>query len=105
MIGLISCFLIGRHFFRLATENNKNRWTVAILAALATFIIQLFFEIVVAVLFSRSLQSFGPNGTQFITSLAGMGIGALIMAWIYREYKTAWEKKKNKKVTDHLLDR
>ena len=103
MLGIILIYIIGKNFYRLSDENNKNNWAFAILgvvsyyatAIVAVMIFAIFYE-----LYGNSIDDVNEKLLDFMS--LPFGIGGCYLTYKYLEKK--WEKK-HFTFDDEILDR
>ena len=102
MIGIILIYFIGKQFYKLADEFEKNRWGIAILGVASYYVGQIIF--VVGLLFSDELldTDFISDTNESRLSLIALPMGMLVCAALYFLLQKNWNK--NKKPDTNLID-
>jgi len=92
MLGIILIYFIGRRFYDLSTEYNKNKWVYAILSVVAYYVIGWILIFIIAFLdiyvFEWGFDWESSYGINLISLPAGL-LGVWGM-YILLEYK--WKK-------------
>ncbi|MDG3583542.1 hypothetical protein [Galbibacter pacificus] len=89
MLGLLLIFFIGRYFYQLADDYNKNKWGFAILGIViyyaGTFVAGIFIGL------------FYPTALETMDSLAlnliALPVGIIFCGVLYYILERNWEKK------------
>lgn len=103
MLGILMLFFIGRYYYQLAFEFEKNKWVFAIIGILTyyagTLIAAFIFGAVAVLSGNESWLEMGDLGLSLIALPFG-----LLAAWgLYRILDNNWKNKK-KASTDSLID-
>ncbi len=102
MLGIILIYFIGKQFYKLADEFEKNRWGISILGVMSYYVGQILF--VIGVLLSDELldTNFITDNNESRLSLIALPMGILICAGLYFLLQKNWNK--NKKPETNLID-
>lgn len=102
MLGLIFIYWIGKYFYQLAEEFNKNKWLFAILGVVVYYAAQLIVGILIGVLamFFNWNIDFESN---IQMALIGIPAGAGITYLFYFLLKRKWKSEKIE-VKDSIQD-
>jgi len=96
MLGIIFIYFIGKAFYTLAEEHDKNKWLFAITGVLSyyggSFIGGIMSYLLYDMLYSDSYNLFGEPNELLITIL-GVALGLLICWLYYYLLKRNWENK------------
>lgn len=102
MLGLVLLYWIGKYFYKLAEEYNKNQWGFAILGVVVYYGGILLFSVIIGVI----LEVFFPGVLDtFDETLFGflmLPFGILSCYLLYKYLEKSWEK--NKPNPNKLID-
>lgn len=98
MLGLFLIFFIGRAFYELASEFERNKWGHTILGIASyyagTLIGGLVIGVIIALYYPSALEDI-ENGNDLLYSLMAIPFGLLICWLVYRFLKSRWSKQPN----------
>ena len=100
ILGYIILFYVGFYFYRLAENNNKNKWVFAIIG-----ILTYLFEITVYPLYLRVFNSEDIEAFEISSiSLKSFLIGLISVFLLFQTLSLIWSRKKkvNKKEIDKI---
>jgi hypothetical protein len=93
MLGLIFIYFVGKAFYDLAKEHNKNNWLFAVLGVVSYYVGIVIggFTVMIIYVFAMGNDMDEMNDT----AIGAMGIpfGILICWLFYRILKSQWAKK------------
>jgi hypothetical protein len=102
MIGLLLIYFIGKSFYQLAFDYDKNVWAFAILGVIfyygGTFIGGFILGIIGAFLGSNFVETI----PKIMLSLISMPFGLLVCWGSYKLLENQWDKKKTANNNDSL---
>ena len=105
MLGIILIYFIGKQFYKLADEFDKNKWLFAILGVLTYYAGQVLFVLVLflsdALLESDLLITLSSTDELKLSVLA-IPIGLLACAALFFLLRKNW--KKNQKPEENLIE-
>jgi len=102
MIGIFLIYFIGKYFYNLADEFDKNKWVFAILGVVTFYAAQVILGVILAIsdlLFSTNLIEGSSDAT---LSFLGIPVGLLACTGLYFFLKKFW--KKNTKMEDNKIE-
>lgn len=104
MLGLLIIYFLGKRFYNLALEYNKNAWGFAILGVVIYYAASIIAGIIIVVLYELYGTGSIDDVNDRVMGLISMPFGILAwwLAYLYTEKRF---KNKPKTVTDsNLLD-
>ncbi|MFC4721276.1 hypothetical protein ACFO5O_03000 [Geojedonia litorea] len=91
MLGIILIYFIGKQFYTLAEDFNKNKWLYAILSVVIYYVAGFIFGTILAVL--DLIFEWGIDwDNNFGLNLLGIPIGLLADWGFYYMLKKKWEQ-------------
>lgn len=94
MLGLVLLYWIGKYFYKLAEEYDKNKWGFAILGVVVYYSGIILFSVIIGIL----AEIFSPGILDtFNDSLFGilmLPFGILSCYLLYKYLEKTWEKNK-----------
>lgn len=93
MIGLLLIYFIGKAFYTLAFDYNRNKWLFAVLG-IASYYVGTFLAGIILGIIALLVNSDFPNTLpSILLGLIGLPFG-LLFCWIfYKILISVWEKK------------
>jgi hypothetical protein len=102
MLGLFLIYFIGKQFYKLAEEFNKNKWVFAILGVLTYYVGQVIFGVLIAIYDEIQGTFIIESSSDLALGLMGMPVGLLACVSLYYLLRYHWRK--NKKPEENLID-
>lgn len=99
MFGLVFLYFIGKYFYELAFEYEKNKWKYAILGVVvyyATAILSGLLFGVIYVFLDKSLE----KDDELLISVLSVPFGILACYLFYKYLAKKWEKDKDKVINE-----
>lgn len=103
MIGIITLYFIGRYFYNIAEENNKNNWVFAILGVAIYFIGLVIGQMIIFAWYEIYSEYGIEDANETIVAIASIPIGLLFTFLLSKYLKKSWQQKTEIKHVD-LLD-
>jgi membrane protein implicated in regulation of membrane protease activity len=104
MLGLLLIYFIGKYFYDLAENNNRNKWLFAILGVavyyLGTFIFGIALGLIAVITNNPSLLDMN----NLVLSLIAIPSGLLFVWIFYAILKRVWKNKRAEQANDSLID-
>lgn len=91
MLGLLLIYFIGRAFYRLAHDYNKNNWLYAILGIVMYYVGTFFGGVVIAIFFG---EDFFETQSSIVQSLVAIPFGLLFDLIFYLILESVWKRAK-----------
>ena len=91
MIGLIFIYWIGKAFYKLAEENDENKWLWAILGLVSFYISQILFAILAFMMVDFSEDINLEKGLNIVSVI----VGGLCCWGFYNALKKRWGSSRN----------
>ncbi len=94
MLALILIYFIGKWFYALAENHNKNKWATAI-GGVATYYagILVIGDIIVALFYTYVLEEDFLDANSLVYGLARLPFGFITCAILYYILKNSWSRK------------
>lgn len=95
MLGLILIYFIGRQFYDLANDFQRNRWLFAVLGVVSFYLGTFVAGLIIGVL-SNYYEFFSDLLTQnqLVLGFASLPIGLLFCWGLHQLLKNNWKKRK-----------
>ncbi|MDO6596914.1 hypothetical protein Q4512_08295 [Oceanihabitans sp. 2_MG-2023] len=102
MLGLVLLYWIGKYFYKLAEEFNKNKWGFAILGIVVYYAGIIIFSLIIGVSVELISPGFLDTFNETLLSFLMLPFGILSCYLLYKYLEKIW--KKNIPNTNHLID-
>lgn len=104
MLGLLLIYFIGKYFYQLAEDNNRNKWLYAILGVIVYYVGMIVLTVVFGVIMSFTIYPYFFDMEDILLTLIAIPFG-LLSVWIfYSILRKVWRSKPVLKKTDGLID-
>ncbi|MFY7671462.1 hypothetical protein ACOSP6_10310 [Tenacibaculum sp. MEBiC06402] len=94
MIGIILLVFIGKTFYKLAENYEKNKWGIAFLGVGAYFLATFLFGVILAVILIANDSNWLETTNRFSLALIEVPIGGLSCYLLYMFLEKKWENEK-----------
>jgi hypothetical protein len=102
MLGIFLIYFIGKYFYELAQDHNKNAWLFAILGVVVYYAGTFVAGILMALFYSLALDGDIETVNDMLLGLLALPFG-LLAAWLfYRFLEKSWSGEKSSNSTDIL---
>lgn len=95
MLGLLLIYFIGKYFYQLAVDHNRNAWGYAILGVVVYYAITFL----AGTLFAYAYLEFGDgtiaSGTELLLTVLTIPVGMLGAYILYRILEKKWQNSKH----------
>lgn len=102
MLGLLLIYFIGKYFYDLADNHDKNKWLFAILGVISYY----FGTFIAGILIAIGYELWGVTSIENVNSLKlsfmALPIGILCCVSLYFILKRSWAKQET--IDDTLID-
>ncbi|MGG8495574.1 hypothetical protein ACQY1Q_04090 [Tenacibaculum sp. TC6] len=102
MLGLLLLYFIGKKFYELAGNYNKNEWGYAILGVATYYVGAFIFGILLGVLMLILESDWLDTANKFQLALVELPVGILSCYILYVFLEKMW--KKEKPPQDNMID-
>lgn len=102
MLGLLLIYFIGKYFYDLAQDHNKNAWLFAILGIVVYYAGTFIAGILMALFYSLVLEKDIEAVNDMLLGLLALPFGLLASWLFYRYLSNIWSKEKTANSTDIL---
>jgi hypothetical protein len=103
MLGLLLIYFIGKYFYQLATDFNKNKWVFAVIGVVTYYGGMVLFGFGLGVFLAMSDNVDFIDNNEMLLNIIGIPVG-IFSAWIlYTVLKNNWKKSSKLEETE-LLD-
>lgn len=102
MLGLVLLYFIGKKFYELADEYEKNKWGFAILGVIVYYLGAFVFGVVLGVFVVIMESDFLETTNNFILGIMALPFGILSCYGLYYYLEKTW--KKQKPLQDKMID-
>lgn len=105
MIGLILIYFVGKAFYDLANEFNRNKWLYAILGVIVYYVPAPFVGVGYAIYAGDEFEETGSFGSssQLALTLISIPLGLIACYVFYRILKNRWSKEDNNNEQDPTI--
>lgn len=102
MLGLVLLYFIGKKFYELADEYEKNKWGFAILGIIVYYLGAFVFVAVLGVFVVIMESDFLETTNNFIVGIMALPFGILSCYGLYYYLEKTW--KKQNPLRDKMID-
>lgn len=102
MLGLILLYWIGKYFYKLAEEFNKQKWGFAILGIVIYYAGSFLFGGIIMFVIELISEGFIENTNDFVLSLIAIPFGILACYLLYAFLEKKWKSEAPK--SDELIN-
>lgn len=102
MLGLALLYFIGKYYYNLAGNHDKNKWGYAILGIAAYYVGAIILGMILGIIIEFSTNSSVEDMNPLILGLIGLPFGAGTTALVYHLLKKNWDK--NKKIDLDMIE-
>ncbi|GAB4162622.1 MAG: hypothetical protein Tsb0033_21780 [Winogradskyella sp.] len=92
MLGLILLYWIGKYFFKLAEEYNKNKWGFAILGVVTYYAGIIIFSFIFGIVIELTSPGAIDNMNETLLGLLMLPFGILSCYILYKYLQKTWKK-------------
>ena len=92
MLGLIFLYWIGKYFYNLAEEYDKNKWTYAILGIVSYYGGTIFFGLIIGIILGLFYPESIDGLDETMLSLVMIPFGILRCYLLYSYFEKTWKK-------------
>jgi len=92
MLGIFLLYFIGKAFYNLAHEHQKNKWGFAIAGVVSYYAGTIFGEIVIAVVYELVLEKSIDSFPQVALAFMALPVGLASCWGFYSLLKRNWSK-------------
>jgi uncharacterized membrane protein HdeD (DUF308 family) len=92
MLGLILLYWIGKYFFKLAEEYNKNKWGFAILGIVTYYAGIIIFSFIFGIVIELTSPGAIDNINETLLGLMMLPFGILSCYVLYKYLEKTWKK-------------
>ncbi|MDY2587956.1 hypothetical protein [Winogradskyella aquimaris] len=92
MLGLILLYWIGKYFFKLAEEYNKNKWGFAILGVVTYYAGIIIFSFIFGIVIELTSPGAIDNINETLLGLMMLPFGILSCYVLYKYLEKTWKK-------------
>ena len=104
MLGLLLVYFIGKYYYQLAFQYNRNAWGYAILGVIVyygtTFLSGFLFAFAYMEMGNDSIDS----GTELLLTVLSIPIGILGAYIFYKGLEKSWKKSNSDSFNSDILD-
>lgn len=104
MLGLLLIYFIGKYYYQLALQHNKNAWGYAILGVIVyygtTFLSGFLFAFAYMEMGNDSIDS----GTELLLTVLSIPIGILGAFILYKVLEKSWKNSISDSFNSDILD-
>ena len=93
MLGLILLLWIGKYFYRLAEEYNKNKWGIAILGVASHYMGTFIFGVVFGIVAEIVSPGYVNTMNNLLLGIIALPFGALNCYIVYNLLERIWKKR------------
>lgn len=104
MIGLLMLFFIGRYYYQLAFEYEKNKWVFAIIGIACFYAGTIIFGFVFGFIAVATDNISMIEMDDMLLGLMALPFGILATWGLYRILNNTWKNKKAEEA-EHLIDK
>lgn len=94
MIGIIILIIIGKTFYKLAGNYDKNQWGIAFLGIASYYVGAFIFGMILAVILIANDSNWLETTNRFSLALIELPFGGLGCYILYMFLEKKWEKEK-----------
>jgi high-affinity Fe2+/Pb2+ permease len=94
MLGILLLYFIGKYFYQLAEDFNKNRWAFAILGIVTYYAGTFIFGLLIGILMAVSGNNSFFEMNDIVLSLIALPFGLLSTWALHATLKKSWRKQK-----------
>ena len=102
MLGLVLLYWIGKYFYKLAEEYNKNKWGFTILGIVVYYAGILLFSIIIGIIAEIFSPGFIDNFNETLFGFLMLPFGLLSCYLLYKYLEKTW--KKNDPIKNNSID-
>jgi hypothetical protein len=102
MLGLLLIYFIGKYFYDLAQNNNKNAWLFAVLGIVVYYAGTFVAGILIALFYSLVLEGDIDNVNDMLLGIIALPFGLLTSWLFYRFLEKSWSTEKTSSSIDVL---
>jgi hypothetical protein len=102
MLGLVLLYWIGKYFYKLSEEYNKNKWGFAILGIVVYYAGSILFAIIIVIIIEVISPGYLDNVNDRVLDLICMPFGLLSCYLLYKYLEKNW--KKNDPIKNSMID-
>jgi hypothetical protein len=104
MLGLLLVYFIGKYYYQLAFQHNRNAWGYAILGVIVyygtTFLSGFLFAFAYMEMGNDSIDS----GTELLLTVLSIPIGILGAYILYKGLEKSWKNSNSDSFNSDILD-
>lgn len=100
MLGLLLLYWIGKYYYRLAEEHNKNPWGFVVLGIVTYYAGTFIFGFLIGGVIEIMVPGYVDTMNELLAGLVTVPFGILSTYILYDHLKKSWEKNSSEKVID-----
>jgi hypothetical protein len=104
MIEFVLVYFVGKSFYDLAKEHNRNKWVYAILGVIAYYGGLFIGGIVIALVYELGMDKSIDDINDILLGIMAIPIGVSICWAFYKILKSNWSRSTNRAGLDNILD-
>lgn len=90
MLGLVLLYWIGKYFYRLAEDYDRNKWGFAIIGVVVYYLVSVIFIAIILLIF----PNFTESSNDLIMSLVALPFSLSACYLFYYLLEKSWENSK-----------
>lgn len=92
MLGLILLYWIGKYFYRLAGDHDKNQWAFALLGIVAYYAGIFVFSIIIGTVVEIITPGYWDDFNEMLFGIMMLPFGILSTYLLYISLERSWKK-------------
>ncbi|NRB60359.1 MAG: hypothetical protein HRU50_10545 [Winogradskyella sp.] len=94
MLSIIFLYWLGKYFYKLAEEYDKNKWGFAILGIVVYYAGTFFFGALIGIILGLTAPDTLENMNEMLLGLLMIPFGILSCYILYKQLEKNWERNK-----------